>query len=96
MPRLCAEICGEVQPTIISASNTSYYAIYKELLGLYRAYPVTTFLLRPIRHLLRNTPSFRYVRQRRVSELLGDNLRLCLSFYSFRPLSKAGHTLLWG
>lgn len=93
-PRLFLEICGEVKPTVISAGNASYYAIYKELLGLYRKYPITSFLLRPIRHVLRNTPYFKYVRQQRVSELLGDNLRLCLSFYSFRPLSKAGHTLL--
>ena len=34
------------------------------------------------------------VRQKRVAQLLGDNVRLCLSFYSYRPLSSAGHSLL--
>lgn len=87
-------ICGEVQPTVISASNTTYFSIYKELVRVYKKHVVNRILLAPLRHLFRNTQYFRVVRQKRVAQLLGDNLRLCLSFYSYRPLSSAGHSLL--
>ncbi|KAK8812648.1 hypothetical protein WA538_004509 [Blastocystis sp. DL] len=87
-------ICGEVQPTVISASNTTYFNIYKELVCVYKKHVLSRILLAPLRYLFRNTHYFRVVRQRRVAQLLGDNLRLCLSFYSYRPLSNAGHQLL--
>lgn len=83
-----------MQPTVISASNTTYFNIYKELVCVYKKHVISRVLLAPLRYLFRNTQYFRVVRQRRVAQLLGDNLRLCLSFYSFRPLSNAGHKLL--
>ena len=91
---LIKAICGEVQPTVISASNTTYFSIYKELVRVYKKHVFNRVLLAPLRHLFRNTQYFRMVRQKRVAQLLGDNVRLCLSFYSYRPLSSAGHSLL--
>lgn len=88
------EVCGALQPTILSASNNSYFQICSELLAILKATPVTSVLLAPLRRLLSNTQYFKFVRQRRLSELLGDNLRLALSFYSYRPLSQDGHRLL--
>ena len=88
------EVCGSLQPTILSASNNSYFQIFNELLSILKSTPITTFLLAPLRRLLSNTQYFKYVRQRHISELLGDNLRLALSFYSYRPLSQDGHRLL--
>ena len=88
------EVCGSLQPTILSASNNSYFQIFNELLAILKATPITSFLLAPLRRLLANTQYFKFVRQRRISELLGDNLRLALSFYSYRPLSQDGHRLL--
>lgn len=88
------EVCGALQPTILSASNNSYFQIFNELLAIRKATPITSFLLAPLRRLLANTQYFKFVRQRRISELLGDNLRLALSFYSYRPLSQDGHRLL--
>ena len=87
-------ISSDVQPTIISATNNTYYHIYQELVSVYNQHTLGRFLLAPLRYLFRNTKYFRMVRQRRVAEVLGDNVRLCLSFYSFRPLSHAGYTIL--
>lgn len=88
------EVCGSLQPTILSASNNSYFQIFNELFSILKSTPIATFLLAPLRRLLSNTQYFKYVRQRHISELLGDNLRLALSFYSYRPLSQDGHRLL--
>ena len=57
--------------------------------------PVASCLLTPLRHILFNTKYFHFVRQRHIADLLGDNLRLALSFYSYRPLSQEGHHLLY-
>ena len=89
------DVCNSVQPTIISASNATYYTIYKEILHMQHKHPIITILATPVRHILHNTQYFRLFRQNLVRTLLGDNLRLGLSFYSYRPLSKAGVSLLY-
>ena len=94
--RYSIDVCNSVQPTIISASNATYYTIYKEILHMQHKHPVITILATPIRYILHNTQYFRLFRQNLVRSLLGDNLRLGLSFYSYRPLSKAGVRLLYG
>ena len=64
---LIKAICGEVQPTVISASNTTYFSIYKELVRVYKKHVFNRVLLAPLRHLFRNTQYFRMVRQKRVA-----------------------------
>lgn len=86
--------CAMRNPTIVSASTSTYYSIFEMLHRDGHHSFFTRLLLRSARIFFKRTRFFRMVRKKRVSQYFGDHLRLLLNFYSNCPMSQLNYRIL--